>query len=200
MAALVSSILRYCQWMLPGMAAALILYVCLVPWRSRRLFSLGLRSSSLREGAQLLLWLFAGGLAVLTLCPEPRWLWLGLRYGEWSPFFGGWAFPLRYRVNLIPFSQGDSLFNLFGNVIMFLPFGFFAGLLWRGWTWLRVACLGFGLTLGIECWQIVAGRFFDVDDLILNTLGVLAGYGLYRLLRLAVPGFTARFQVAEAAI
>ena len=41
------------------------------------------------------------------------------------------------------------------------------------------------------------GRYFDIDDIILNTLGVLCGYLLWKLLAKLAPGFMKRFQVWE---
>lgn len=187
-------VMRYILWMLLGIGAALVLFVCLLPWRKRRMGDRGLTSGTGRELVLLVLFLFSGGMAVLTLCPEPGWLWSGLRYGYWTPFFGDQAFPLAHRVNLIPFSQGDSLFNIAGNVVMFLPFGFLAALLFRGWTWKRALALGLAVTAGIECWQIAVGRFFDIDDIILNAFGVLCGYWLRLGLQRLAPGFTERFR------
>ena len=68
-----------------------------------------------------------------------------------------------------------AFLNLAGNVIGFLPFGFFLPILSRR---LRngavVTALGFGLSLLVESIQLVFKvGCFDVDDLILNTLGVL---------------------------
>ena len=98
-------------------------------------------------------------------------------------------------MNLIPFSQGDSLFNLLGNVVMFAPFGFFAALLWRGWNGKRALAAGLAVTAFVECWQVLAGQYFDVDDIILNALGFLCGYGLWRLARRLVPGLMEKFYV-----
>ena len=86
-------------------------------------------------------------------------------------------------------------YMLLGNIVMFLPFGFFAALLWRGYTWRRALVTGLGITGLIECWQLCVGRAFDIDDIWLNTLGVLCGYGLWRLVRRAVPGFAEKFHV-----
>ena len=109
--------------------------------------------------------------------------------------FGGYVVPLEHRVNLIPFAQGDRLVNIVGNVVMFLPFGFFAALLWRGWNGRRAALAGLGITCCIECWQILAGRHFDVDDIILNTIGVFGGYLLWRMLERLAPRFARKFHV-----
>ena len=191
-------VLRYLLWMLPGMVPALALYLCLFPWRRRRLAARGLCSGRAREAGLLALFLFSGGFAALTLCPSPSWLYAGL-LGYWSPYFGGWALPLAHRVNLIPFSQGDSLFNLLGNVGMFLPFGLSAALLWRGWTWRRALAAGLAITSFIECWQVLVGRCFDIDDIILNALGVLCGFLLGRGLAELAPGLAGalRFQEGE---
>lgn len=185
-------VLWYLVYMAPGMAAALVLFLCLLPWRRRRLA--GRRSGPLREAGLLMLFLFSGGMAALTLCPVPNWLWSGLQ-GYWMPYFGGRTLPLVRRVNLIPFSQGDSLFNIIGNVVMFVPFGFLAALVWRGWTGRRALCTGFGITVCIECWQMLVGRFFDIDDIILNTLGVLCGFLLWKGLRRAAPDWVRRFHI-----
>lgn len=187
-------VLEYLRGMLPGAAAALALFICLLPWRRRCLRRRGLTSGGAREAGLLLLAMFSGGMAVLTLCPHPAWLRAGLQ-GYWSPYFGGRALPLAHRVNLIPFSQGDSLFNIVGNVVMFLPFGFLAALLWRGWTGRRALCAGLGITAGIECWQVLVGRFFDIDDIILNALGVFCGFLLWRGLRRLAPGLAGKFHV-----
>ncbi len=71
-------VLEYLRGMLPGAAAALALFVCLLPWRRRCLRRRGLTSGGAREAGLLLLAMFSGGMAVLTLCPHPAWLRAGL--------------------------------------------------------------------------------------------------------------------------
>ena len=65
--------------------------------------------------------------------------------------------------------------NLVGNVVAFIPFGMFL-------PWLYGRCRRFGLTLGIETVQLVfkVGSF-DVDDILLNTLGGILGFWGYRI-------------------
>jgi glycopeptide antibiotics resistance protein len=73
--------------------------------------------------------------------------------------------------------------NTLGNVAAFLPAGMLPPLIWpRAFGSARRAALGsFGLSLLIELAQLATGRrCADVDDLILNTLGGLIGYGLLR--------------------
>lgn len=70
------------------------------------------------------------------------------------------------------------LVNLLGNVAAFLPFGFFLPSLSRkNRNFFYVALLSFDFSLLIEFVQLLSKvGSFDVDDLILNTLGGSLGY------------------------
>lgn len=68
--------------------------------------------------------------------------------------------------------------NLLGNIVAFIPFGLFVPLLSRKQRhcW-RVVLLSFDFSLIVEILQLVSKvGSFDVDDLILNTIGGLIGY------------------------
>lgn len=99
-----------------------------------------------------------------------------------------------YHYNLIPFKEitrfytyrelvGIEAFmlNLLGNVIAFTPFGFMIPILSsKNRTFLRITGLTFLLSLFIECIQLITRvGSFDVDDLILNTLGGIIGYIIF---------------------
>lgn len=193
----VEDTVRYVVRMAPGFLLAALMFLGLRPRRLRRLRERGLSSTRPREAALLLFWLFSGGMAVLTL--TPGWFdWLPLLRGlkpEHGPFFslGDW--------NLHPgraFSGGLwQNYMLLGNIVMFVPFGFFASLLWRGYTWRRALLTGVCITGFVECWQLCVGRAFDVDDILLNTLGVFSGYLLWVLLDRCAPPFTKMFHVNE---
>lgn len=70
--------------------------------------------------------------------------------------------------------------NLFGNVLIFVPFGFFMPMASRYRSFFSTLFWSFGLSLGVEAFQL-ASRVgcFDVDDLLLNTLGGVAGYVIF---------------------
>ena len=71
--------------------------------------------------------------------------------------------------------------NIFGNVLAFMPFGFFLPVIWvRTRHWYITVLLSFAMSLLVETMQLV-GKVgsFDVDDLILNTLGGVIGYLLF---------------------
>ena len=99
-------------------------------------------------------------------------------------------FPL--RVNFLPFVYlfdypefRKALLNLIGNTAMFIPLG----IVWPSVfpelnTHKRVILAGFGCSLLIEILQLpFYDRVSDIDDLILNTLGYLMGYGIWLLAR-----------------
>ena len=125
-------IARYVLYMLPGFGAGALAYLLALRPRRRRLAAGGLASGPAREGAVLLFWAYCGGMAALTLVPQPGYVSAALM-GYTAPYFD-WS-GLSRRASLIPFSQPDSLFNILGNIVMFLPFGLFAALLWRGFCW-----------------------------------------------------------------
>lgn len=71
--------------------------------------------------------------------------------------------------------------NTFGNVLAFLPFGFFLPVVIRRRIGLPVSLLtGFLFSLTIEMTQLVTMiGSFDVDDIFLNTIGAGLGYVLF---------------------
>lgn len=91
--------------------------------------------------------------------------------------------------NLIPFTEmfryefGSRLFlkNVLGNIVMFLPFGFFMSYFLKERKLLPILILVVIASLTIETTQLVIGRVFDVDDIILNILGGVLGHYLYVL-------------------
>lgn len=88
------------------------------------------------------------------------------------------------QVNLIPFFVDSFSLQHMLNVIMFVPFGLLIPLVWPGAGKLRHALLyGFGFSLLIELSQLFNNRVTDVDDLLMNTLGALVGFGIYWLFK-----------------
>ena len=92
--------------------------------------------------------------------------------------------------NLVPFKEimrykvGSRLFikNVIGNVVMFIPYGIFASLYAKLDKPFHALCLVFFASVTVETTQLLIGRVFDIDDIILNVIGGLIGYGIYRLI------------------
>ena len=100
----------------------------------------------------------------------------------------------RFRYNLQPFleirrfwkyreSLGIISFfnNVLGNIVGFIPYGMILPVIVpRMRQGFQVVLSGFLVSLGVEVIQLVTGvGCFDVDDLLLNTLGTLLGYLIF---------------------
>ena len=77
------------------------------------------------------------------------------------------------------------LINIVGNVVVFMPFGFFLPVIWeRTRHWYVTVILSFSMSLFVETMQLVEKvGSFDVDDLLMNTIGGFVGYIIFTLAR-----------------
>jgi len=102
------------------------------------------------------------------------------------------------RLKLTPFAAGGGVgantpVELGINVLLFLPFGIYLGLLADRWPWWKAAGIVAGTSLLFEVTQyVLAIGVADVTDIIVNTTGGLAGLGVLVWARCAGLG-TARF-------
>lgn len=70
--------------------------------------------------------------------------------------------------------------NLLGNVLIFVPFGFFLPMASVYRNFFSAVFYSFGLSLCVEVFQLLTMvGSFDVDDLLLNTVGGAAGYFVF---------------------
>jgi hypothetical protein len=105
-------------------------------------------------------------------------------------------------VNLIPghtisgeHSDPDDrlgLFNVVGNVAMFVPVGWLLAVLVGRRRVLRALFACVGLSMAIEVTQLFVGRFSDIDDVILNTTGAVLGACVALLIRTALAAGDSR--------
>jgi glycopeptide antibiotics resistance protein len=77
--------------------------------------------------------------------------------------------------------------NIAGNLILLLPFGIMVPLLWSKFnSAVKTTFCAFCLSLSIEVLQLASayvgnvGRAFDVDDILLNTIGAFIGYIIFK--------------------
>ena len=98
----------------------------------------------------------------LTLFQEIGRFWgLGIRTGSWRLF----------------------LINVVGNVCVFVPFGWFLPVLFKKCQkWFLILLFSLELSLAVEVVQLITKvGCFDVDDLLLNTIGGILGYLIYKI-------------------
>ena len=108
--------------------------------------------------------------------------------GEVQPLIINMSSLQPLRVNLIPLVnildydiKREAAINIIGNISMFIPTGVIMPILYKRLDcfW-KVLLAGAGLSFVIEVIQLLfPGSVTDIDDLILNTLGVAVGYGIY---------------------
>lgn len=83
-------------------------------------------------------------------------------------------------INIHPFSTGINILGYLLNIVLFIPFGLLVPRLWKQFNrWYVVALFGFLFSLFIELSQLFNERVTDIDDLIMNTSGVLIGYFIF---------------------
>lgn len=135
-------------------------------------------------------------------------LFFSEEYGRTEPYSS-------YQYNLHLFQElkryfsyreriGDLYFliNVIGNVAAFMPFGFLVPVMYREQrkdivyqghffrSFLFVSALGFLMSLAVETVQLVTKvGCFDVDDLFLNTVGVMLGYIIYYICKKLIGSF-----------
>lgn len=112
----------------------------------------------------------------------------------------GYLHSLSANINLIPFltiadlirnlitPPSPGLFtyawiNLFGNVVVFIPLGIFLPLIWtKTKNFGRFFLVSSGIIAVIELLQLFTLRgVLDVDDYLLNMVGLIVGFFVYRL-------------------
>lgn len=100
------------------------------------------------------------------------------------------CFP--FRINWVPFVYlfdyelvSEALLNFIGNTTMFIPVGIIWPMVFKKLdTPGKVIGAGVGYSLCIEILQLpFYDRVSDIDDLILNSLGYLMGYGIFLLVK-----------------
>lgn len=90
-------------------------------------------------------------------------------------------------INYIPFREilrydvGSTNFyrQVLGNIILFIPFGYFASRYVDFSKFRQVFWVCFLTSGTIEAVQLFIGRSFDVDDILLNVIGGIIGFLIY---------------------
>ena len=154
----------------------------------------------LSELLRVLFVCYLTGLVSLVVLPANFWLCF------YDGIFFGWWDGLRERfhigdVNLVPsvikclageLSLGSWVKTmLVYNILMFVPFGFFLPLTTKIKSFRKMLLVAAAMPVCVEVLQLVFGRRFDVEDLICNFIGILAGAALAFAI-LKIPALSVR--------
>jgi glycopeptide antibiotics resistance protein len=119
-----------------------------------------------------------------------------IRLGMLKLNFGG---TLEGPANLVPFKtiihylhaeKGELIaaINILGNIFLLVPFGFLVAASFSNITWLKKITLAFAVGSLIEGMQVLLHiGIFDIDDVILNGMGVIVGYWKYGVFQQFFP-------------
>lgn len=168
----ISSMIDYCIILLPFY----ILFRFLIMRRNQ--------SNRLREFVMLLFFFYCVSIFSQTIIPRFYIMngalvfdmGRGMGFGNLIPFH-----TISQYLELLngPFAS-IAFYNLAGNIILFVPFGFFLPYLWKRYRGLLAALLiSFLIPLFIEGTQYFIGRSVDIDDVILNAIAIFFGYLLW---------------------
>ena len=98
---------------------------------------------------------------------------------------GAWGVnlvPFRTIRNYVKYSGFlHTMINVFGNIIIFVPFGILlAEIFPKTRNILKILGITFATSFFVEFIQFFIGRSVDIDDLILNLLGSVIGYFIWK--------------------
>lgn len=146
----------------------------------------------IKKYSRLLFLIYMALLIVVIILKFPT----GLVSGAIKSWMNGGTF-YRMAPQLVPFktiieyvgmvqSIHDWFFkNLVCNLIMFVPYGFLLPfrIQRNKRTGIKVVLSGCIVSVAIEVFQYVTALgLCDIDDVILNTMGVVLGYGIYKII------------------
>lgn len=186
---------------------ALLTFFFFYPYRKRTLQAMGLKSSFKREAVMLCYVTILAATLSLKLWPvcmrqRSNGVWGNLLLLVERP---SWDTLL----NLVPFGSvrdylsyigygtanlSTVIQNRVGNILAFIPIGLFPSLLFRKVNWKGAVLPAFGLSVFTEIGQYFLMRYASIDDILLNTLGALIGYGLFLGIRRVSLKFAVSFQ------
>jgi len=94
-----------------------------------------------------------------------------------------------YSNNFIPFREimryriDSGLFyrNVVGNIVLFMPFGYLVSYYLKNTKYYIALLLTFITSISTEVIQMYIGRSFDIDDILLNLIGGLIGYLIFKI-------------------
>ncbi|KUP06869.1 hypothetical protein Q75_07035 [Bacillus coahuilensis p1.1.43] len=134
--------------------------------------------------------IFIRGIVIMLFCTYLTILFYLLFFSNYRTAVSSGQFQ-GTGINLIPFKSiyehirtAESYHftdNLIGNILAFIPFGFFLPVLKKTYIkMIKLICITFAFSASIEYLQYVfkVGAL-DVDDICLNVIGSLIGYYLF---------------------
>ena len=99
-------------------------------------------------------------------------LFYSMNSGIEIDWFGG-------EIDLVPDFFNNISGETIGNFLMFFPFGFLYPLSQATPTWKKTVTAGLFVVVVIEVLQPIFGRAFDINDIILNSFGIIISTSIF---------------------
>ena len=148
--------------------------------------------NSKKEILYLIFVCYIVGLFNLVLVPRNFWntIWYNIFYNfNENPFEGIFDFsynfiPTIYKIIIGEYALGSGVKTMMvGNLLMFIPMGILLSLCFKNINKKNIFKYALLIPLAIEVIQLVVGRSFDIDDLIMNFLGIVIGHYIVELVK-----------------
>ena len=156
----VAAVLRYLPY---GLVAGIIVAIILSAINDRRVR---------RNKAPFLVWAITAFIMYFVIMLFITFLSResGSRIGVDLELFSTWGINTRNNAYVIE------------NILLFIPYGFLCAWVFKAARkFLPCTLIGMVTSLGVECLQLVTERgYFQIDDIITNTLGTVVGYIIFR--------------------
>lgn len=145
-----------------------------------------------REILYLIFICYIVGLFNLVLVPINFWniIWYNIFYNfNENPFAGIFDFSYNFIPTIYKIIIGEYTLDswvkamIVGNFLMFIPMGILLSLCFENVNKKNIFKYAVLIPLAIEVLQLVVGRSFDIDDLVMNFLGIVIGYFIVELVK-----------------
>ena len=145
-----------------------------------------------REILYLIFICYIVGLFNLVLVPINFWdiIWYNIFYNfNENPFAGIFDFSYNFIPTIYKIIIGEYTLDswgkamIVGNFLMFIPMGILLSLCLENVNKKNIFKYAVLIPLAIEVLQLVVGRSFDIDDLVMNFLGIVIGYFIVELVK-----------------
>ena len=139
--------------------------------------------------------IFLVGIISQTIIPEFEFYNGKIKIAEITTLFRFNFIPLKiiYQTFIEVFTYSNTAYfyiSFLSNILIFVPIGLLLPLLFDKYKSLKNTTLfGMFFSICIEIVQIILPRATDIDDVVLNTLGTVLGYGIFCIIRKIVPNF-----------
>ena len=145
-----------------------------------------------KESLYLIFVCYIVGLFNLVLVPRNFWdiIWYNIFYNfNENPFAGIFDFSYNFIPTIYKIIIGEYTLDswgktmIVGNLLMFIPMGILLSLCLKSISRKDMFKYALLIPLAIEVIQLVVGRSFDIDDLVMNFLGIVIGYYIVELVK-----------------